>query len=357
MAVRTGHFQQCFRSFNKCCFRGHNVSISRRLLKTICKTKALRSLTLGNSRFAEDITENFPTKTPPLTSLAIMEFSDTPEFPDSFASVVARVVTAEDLKSITAPNFDLISTLLPQTTALVELILTDMVCSRATWDAIGSLQALRTLEIERFAVEAADQEHPSRQAQLATSHLPNLQRLKGPLSFSYIVANRPISSLDLTGTVRLKDRQALVSFTSAPVDFPLIVQSSADIVSLFIHYNVYTEPFIDDIATQRAPVLSVLSLNFHFGVDVTWPACHYYDLELQRTLIPRITAGFPNLRKIQFFYYIEWSKPLNEDRWTGYIPLELYPILHLLLRKIGTTYKDVDGLLNAVIDTDSFGTL
>ncbi|KAG6815947.1 hypothetical protein H0H87_010054 [Tephrocybe sp. NHM501043] len=213
-----------------------DVSIGARLLKTIGKVKSLRALNLENSRFTEDTTKISVT-TPSLTSLNL----NYDPVDDHQCVPSTLVVNATDLKKLSARSLNLVLEILPQATTLVELSLKTFNASKSGWDAIGSLKSLKALEISDYSEDLMER-GPLR---LSPTCLPNLRRLHGPSSFSYIVAKRPIVSLDLTGIAKRWDGPLVITpllegLPATSAYFDHITQSSADIINLSISLAMYS---------------------------------------------------------------------------------------------------------------------
>ncbi|KAG6840016.1 hypothetical protein C0991_009572 [Blastosporella zonata] len=117
-------------------------------------------------------------------------------------------------------------------------------------------------------------------------------------------------------------------------------------VNLVMH-----EYHFDSISAKWPPAPSVLSLELRaYPETINIPPCrtdYILDLEFQRNLIPQLTVAFPNVRKIRFGPYIEWTRQPSEETWSGFIPLDLHDRIRFMLnhKRHPVHYKDVDHLL------------
>ncbi|KAG6898600.1 hypothetical protein C0993_005757 [Termitomyces sp. T159_Od127] len=296
--------------------------------------------------------------------------------------IVARVFNVAHLRKLSANRCIQVLPLLPHTLALVELLLTSVESTIAFWSAIGPLQALEILQMKHVTVGNGTSSH-----ELDASSLPRLRHLLAPPSFSYIVANRFLSSVNLMDgvqtdqTKRITQLSSQILTTEVTENFTL---SSSGLISLLIPIELcsiggFSKKFpdlqdltimighpnfdfelqpnnfdgfacikscINEIATKWSPAPSVKSLEFKIEAIPSHNERKYlYDLELQYNLVYQTVPAFPNVRKVQFFDYLEWTRESCGDEWTGYIPFEFHSRIRSQLNDDHYVGKDVDGLL------------
>jgi len=111
--------------------------------------------------------------------------------------------------------------------------------------------------------------------------------------------------------------------------------------------------FVERLRTQWKPANSVRSLRFSPTALVFFPKELDYsgNLELQHALLAELLIPFPNLNFVQFVEIVEWSREMDNDSWTGYIP----PHHHLQIRSMlqdahmQAEIKDINGILHVFL--------
>ncbi|KAG6840013.1 hypothetical protein C0991_009569 [Blastosporella zonata] len=255
-----------------------HVTIYSPLLQTIDNLQSLRSLSLCGCDF-DDALINPQTEPPEIfsdepirTMLSLIYFLTKPTSISSKPQMIkisTRAVHINDRKRLPANDFNMTLPLFPQGTAMVELHLVDMESTTTTWTIIASLNALQTLNIQKVLVPL-DHTHPR---ELWASCLPHLQRLNIPPSFTYIVAGRPIASLDLGPHEYFTNPHITgpkVSEQLVSTHFSHIMQSSADIVNLTIPVKFYLlEPLHKTFPALKTLCIMRYHRNFSGRSDFT----------------------------------------------------------------------------------------
>ncbi|KAG6896707.1 hypothetical protein C0992_006591 [Termitomyces sp. T32_za158] len=361
-----------------------HVAVNYRLLKTICKLKTLRSLELDRIEFFQTNTATHDfSKMPPITSLVLKDNVGNDK------SIVARVFNVANLQKLSATSCIQVMPLLPHTLALVELYLTSIESTNAFFDALCRLDALTTLEMKYVMVGSG-----TSPCQLNAPYLPRLRRLTAPPSFAHIAADRLLSSVNLINGIQTDQMKRNARLSSQMLITKIIqgfTQSSAGLESLFIPFELCSigglckgfsglqnltimighpnfdfnlhqpndfgrcgciKSCINEVATHWSPTPSVLSVKLEMkAVPPHIESDYLYDLVFQRNLINQTVATFPNVQRVQFFDYLEWTRETCGEKWTGYIPFEFHSRISSQLNDNHYIGKDVDGLLRPFCST------
>lgn len=242
-----------------------NVAINHCLLKAICKLKTLRSLELDGIDFSQTntVAHNFK-KMPPITSLYLKDNIGDDE------SIVARVFNVVDLRKLSATRCIQVLPLLPHTHALVELYLTSVESTTAFWNVVGRLEALTTLRMKYVIVGSGTPPH-----KLNASSLPRLRHLTAPPSFSYIVVDRLLSSVNLMDGVQTNQMKRTSQILRTEV-IENVMRPSASLRSLLIPFEFCSMGCVcKDLPDLESLTVMIGHSNFNFGVPNELYDCDY----------------------------------------------------------------------------------